>query len=157
MPKFSSITLAAIFAAGIAATTVGMAHATEYLPASVSAEIKAKCIGEWPSDYVMQRYCIERQEKAYIDVYGSYDPNAEWKPGGIYYDFAPTGLAMQTLCGNQGTPPEEREKKIWRKKDIQAQAEKFVTIARKHPKNLPGICNNTLSFDGTPIDPATLE
>jgi hypothetical protein len=32
------------------------------------AEIKAKCVGEWPGDYEMQNYCIDKQVEAWTKV-----------------------------------------------------------------------------------------
>ena len=31
---------------------------------------RAQCRADWPADFVMQRYCIERQEEAYYDLRG---------------------------------------------------------------------------------------
>lgn len=34
----------------------------------VKNEIKEKCASDWPSDYVMQAYCVERQQKAFLEL-----------------------------------------------------------------------------------------
>ena len=41
------------------------------VPASISADIRAKAEERWPGDYHMQKYEIDKQEKAYRELHGS--------------------------------------------------------------------------------------
>lgn len=39
------------------------------IPANVAVSIRNHCIGAWPNSFVLQKYCIETQSEAYIDLH----------------------------------------------------------------------------------------
>ena len=40
------------------------------IPTQIRSQIKAKCVGSYPEDYVMQYGCISMQSKGYLKVHG---------------------------------------------------------------------------------------
>jgi hypothetical protein len=58
-----------LIAAAIAAAFVVPAQASN-IPAGIRDQIKAQCIADYPTNYVLQDACIEVQSKAYVKVHG---------------------------------------------------------------------------------------
>jgi hypothetical protein len=52
-----------------AATAEAERAVVDGVPASVYAQIRAAAVRDWPSDYVMQKFVIEQQVKAYKDLH----------------------------------------------------------------------------------------
>ena len=61
------------------------------IPEDIRSQIKTKCIGNYPDDYVMQYGCISMQSKGYLKVHGNDIPKSELTvAGGVpsAYDLA---------------------------------------------------------------------
>jgi hypothetical protein len=53
---------------GLAVATPAIAEDYSNIPAGVKGQIKAKCIGRYPDDYLLQSNCVRGELSGYLDM-----------------------------------------------------------------------------------------